>query len=41
MLAIETAIVDDKVGFPYFIAIDKLFNEGVELPKEVKKPWYL
>ncbi|KAJ9158716.1 hypothetical protein P3X46_024276 [Hevea brasiliensis] len=38
---IETAIVDDKLGFPYFTAIDKLFDEGIELPKEVKKPWYL
>ncbi|KAG8646336.1 hypothetical protein MANES_10G148800v8 [Manihot esculenta] len=38
---IETAIVDDKLGFPHFTAIDKLFEDGVELPKEVKKPWYL
>ncbi|KAF2293635.1 hypothetical protein GH714_003673 [Hevea brasiliensis] len=38
---IETAILDDKLGFPYFTAIDKLFNEGIELPKDIKKPWYL
>ncbi|OAY44750.1 linoleate 13S-lipoxygenase 2-1, chloroplastic [Manihot esculenta] len=38
---IETAIIDDKLGFPYFTAIDQLFNEGIELPKDVEKPWYL
>ena len=31
---IETAIVDPKLGFPYFTAIDSLFDEGVELPKD-------
>ncbi|KDP43421.1 hypothetical protein JCGZ_16708 [Jatropha curcas] len=39
--SIETAIVDGNLGFPYFTAIDKLFNEGIELPKDVEKPWYL
>ncbi|KAJ9174433.1 hypothetical protein P3X46_013076 [Hevea brasiliensis] len=29
------------LGFPYFTAIDKLFNDGIDLPKDVKKPWYL
>ncbi|XP_073001808.1 linoleate 13S-lipoxygenase 2-1, chloroplastic [Typha latifolia] len=31
--SIETAIVDRKLGFPYFTAIDSLFNEGVTLPE--------
>nr|CAD1831335.1 unnamed protein product [Ananas comosus var. bracteatus] len=32
--SIETAIIDTKLGFPYFTAIDSLFNEGVKLPKQ-------
>ncbi|EEF49219.1 linoleate 13S-lipoxygenase 2-1, chloroplastic [Ricinus communis] len=39
--SIETAIVDKTLGFPYFTAIDTLFNEGIELPKDTEKPWYL
>nr|QCQ29235.1 lipoxygenase [Camellia fraterna] len=30
--SLETAIVDTDLGFPYFTAIDSLFNEGVNLP---------
>ncbi|XP_039158722.1 linoleate 13S-lipoxygenase 2-1, chloroplastic [Eucalyptus grandis] len=30
--SLETAMVDADLGFPYFSAIDKLFNEGVNLP---------
>ncbi|GMP88268.1 hypothetical protein CsSME_00040315 [Camellia sinensis var. sinensis] len=30
--SLETAIVDTELGFPYFTAIDSLFNEGVNLP---------
>ena len=39
--SIETALVDKTLGFPYFTAIDTLFNEGIELPKDTEKPWYL
>uniref|UniRef100_A0A2N9HGN3 Lipoxygenase n=1 Tax=Fagus sylvatica TaxID=28930 RepID=A0A2N9HGN3_FAGSY len=28
----ETAIIDADLGFPYFTAIDSLFNEGINLP---------
>lgn len=38
---IESALVDKERGFPYFTAIDTLFNEGIELPKDTEKPWYL
>jgi lipoxygenase len=30
--SIETAIIDADLGFPYFTAIDSLFNEGLNLP---------
>lgn len=30
--SLETAFVDPDLGFPYFSAIDALFNEGVNLP---------
>ncbi|XP_058199413.1 linoleate 13S-lipoxygenase 2-1, chloroplastic-like [Rhododendron vialii] len=30
--SLETAIIDTDLGFPYFTAIDSLFNEGVNLP---------
>ncbi|XAR60420.1 Linoleate 13S-lipoxygenase [Bertholletia excelsa] len=30
--SLETAIVDPDLGFPYFAAIDSLFNDGVNLP---------
>ncbi|XP_040991051.1 linoleate 13S-lipoxygenase 2-1, chloroplastic-like isoform X1 [Juglans microcarpa x Juglans regia] len=30
--SLEIAIVDGELGFPYFTAIDSLFNEGVNLP---------
>ncbi|XP_010928833.1 linoleate 13S-lipoxygenase 2-1, chloroplastic [Elaeis guineensis] len=32
--SIGTAIVDTKLGFPYFAAIDSLFSEGMKLPKQ-------
>lgn len=32
--SIETAIIDTKLGFPYFTAIDTLFDEGMPLPKQ-------
>ncbi|MFQ6638663.1 hypothetical protein Gotur_016070 [Gossypium turneri] len=32
--ALQTAIVDKDLGFPYFTAIDELFNEGVDLPPQ-------
>ncbi|CAN6567371.1 unnamed protein product [Malus baccata var. baccata] len=31
--SLETALLDPDLGFPYFTAIDSLFNEGVTLPK--------
>ncbi|KAK3408615.1 hypothetical protein EUGRSUZ_J00823 [Eucalyptus grandis] len=30
--SLDTVIVDSDLGFPYFSAIDDLFNEGVNLP---------
>ncbi|KAK9068666.1 hypothetical protein SSX86_012781 [Deinandra increscens subsp. villosa] len=30
--SLETTIIDQDLGFPYFTAIDSLFNEGVNLP---------
>lgn len=30
--SLQTAIIDPDLGFPYFTAIDTLFNEGIELP---------
>ncbi|KAI6669507.1 hypothetical protein NL676_004392 [Syzygium grande] len=30
--SLETAIVDADLGFPFFTAIDQLFNEGINLP---------
>ncbi|GMY16387.1 linoleate 13S-lipoxygenase 2-1, chloroplastic-like isoform X5 [Fagus crenata] len=30
--SLETAIIDADLGFPYFTAIDSLFNEGINLP---------
>lgn len=32
--ALQTTIVDKELGFPYFSAIDQLFNEGVDLPPQ-------
>ncbi|CAK9146784.1 unnamed protein product [Ilex paraguariensis] len=31
--SLETTVLDPELGFPYFTAIDSLFNEGVELPE--------
>jgi lipoxygenase len=30
---IEITFVNPELGFPYFTAIDSLFNEGITLPK--------
>ncbi|KAJ0876564.1 putative linoleate 13S-lipoxygenase [Helianthus annuus] len=30
--SVETSMIDQDLGFPYFTAIDSLFNEGVNLP---------
>lgn len=32
--SIQTAVYDTKLGFPYFTAIDKLYDEGVTLPQQ-------
>ncbi|KAK6272741.1 hypothetical protein POUND7_009824 [Theobroma cacao] len=32
--SLQTAIVDSDLGFPYFTAIDQLFNEGIDLPPQ-------
>ncbi|PKA62901.1 Linoleate 13S-lipoxygenase 2-1, chloroplastic [Apostasia shenzhenica] len=32
--SINSALVDKRLGFPYFTAIDSLFNEGISLPSE-------
>ncbi|KAK2996559.1 hypothetical protein RJ639_025753 [Escallonia herrerae] len=34
--AVEGSILDSNAGFPYFTAIDKLFNEGIDLPVKTK-----
>lgn len=31
--SLETTIIDKDLGFPYFTAIESLFNEGVNLPE--------
>ncbi|KAJ9558916.1 hypothetical protein OSB04_013530 [Centaurea solstitialis] len=31
--SLETALLDKDLGFPYFTAIDSLYNEGVNLPQ--------
>ncbi|KAJ0502800.1 putative linoleate 13S-lipoxygenase [Helianthus annuus] len=31
--SLETTIIDKELGFPYFTAIESLFNEGVNLPQ--------
>ncbi|PSR86859.1 Linoleate 13S-lipoxygenase [Actinidia chinensis var. chinensis] len=31
--SLETAIVDENLGFPYFTRIDSMFNEGVNIPE--------
>lgn len=31
--SLETSMIDKDLGFPYFTAIDSLFNEGVNLPQ--------
>ncbi|KAI3421632.1 uncharacterized protein J3R85_011982 [Psidium guajava] len=38
--SLETAIVDTDLGFPYFTAIDELFNEGVNLPPLHKQGFF-
>ncbi|KAK3015479.1 hypothetical protein RJ639_005784 [Escallonia herrerae] len=34
--ALEGSILDREAGFPYFTAIDSLFNEGVDIPVKTK-----
>ncbi|EEF48846.1 linoleate 13S-lipoxygenase 2-1, chloroplastic [Ricinus communis] len=36
---LETALVDPDLAFPYFTAIDSLFNEGVNLPPLKEQGW--
>ncbi|KAK2641327.1 hypothetical protein Ddye_023090 [Dipteronia dyeriana] len=36
---LETATLDTNLGFPYFTAIDSLFNEGVNLPPLSAQGW--
>ncbi|KAK0606064.1 hypothetical protein LWI29_033811 [Acer saccharum] len=38
--SLETAIVDSDLGFPYFTAIDSLFNEGINLPPLTKQGFW-
>ncbi|KAJ9139720.1 hypothetical protein P3X46_030428 [Hevea brasiliensis] len=37
--SLETSIVDSNLGFPYFAAIDSLFDEGINLPPLTKQGW--
>ena len=30
--SLRTVLVDSSLGFPYFTAIDKLFDEGIRIP---------
>ncbi|KAI3743197.1 hypothetical protein L1987_60903 [Smallanthus sonchifolius] len=39
--SLETSIIDADLGFPYFTAIDSLYNEGVNLPTIDSKEWPL
>jgi len=32
--ALESTLVDEKIPFPFFTAIDSLFHEGFPLPKQ-------
>ncbi|GLT78833.1 hypothetical protein SLA2020_503570 [Shorea laevis] len=38
--SLETAFVDADLGFPYFTAIDQLFNEGINLPALQKQGFW-
>ena len=35
--ALQTAIIDSSLGFPFFSSIDDLYNEGVNLPPLANK----
>ncbi|OVA06652.1 Lipoxygenase [Macleaya cordata] len=37
--SLETSLIDTDLGFPYFTAIDSMFNEGIEMPKIKKEGW--
>ncbi|XP_044470116.1 linoleate 13S-lipoxygenase 2-1, chloroplastic-like [Mangifera indica] len=37
---IQTSIVDSDLGFPFFTAIDSLFNEGINLPPLTKQGFW-
>lgn len=32
--SLDTAVIDPKLGFPFFDSIDALYNEGMRFPKE-------
>lgn len=32
--SLQTVLVDSSLGFPYFTAIDKLFDEGIKIPPQ-------
>ncbi|OMO83254.1 Lipoxygenase [Corchorus olitorius] len=38
--SLQTAIVDSELGFPYFTAIDQLFNEGIDLPPQENQGFF-
>lgn len=35
--SLENVVIDPELGFPYFTAIDSLFNEGIDLPEIPKE----
>ncbi|XP_050221913.1 linoleate 13S-lipoxygenase 2-1, chloroplastic-like [Mercurialis annua] len=37
--SLESALVDPDLPFPYFTAIDSLFNEGIDLPPLKQQGW--
>ncbi|XP_050221912.1 linoleate 13S-lipoxygenase 2-1, chloroplastic-like [Mercurialis annua] len=37
--SLETVLVDPDLPFPYFTAIDSLFNEGIDLPHIERQGW--
>ncbi|CAN0902047.1 Linoleate 13S-lipoxygenase 2-1, chloroplastic [Linum grandiflorum] len=38
--AVETLLIDPDLGFPHFAAIDKLFDQGLDLPpRAADAPW--
>ncbi|XP_010913914.3 linoleate 13S-lipoxygenase 2-1, chloroplastic [Elaeis guineensis] len=39
--SIDTAVIDPKLGFPYFTSIDALYNEGMRFPKKEGLAYFL